>query len=450
MGAPKFAAFLLLACLLSATAADEPPPDGEPPAGDLDRAEFESRVNAAIERGAAWLKTQQRNDGSYPRFADRLNPGTYDPMDLGLIALVALTLAHCGVPADDDSIQRAFRWCQSEYSKMKKNGKVMVYAAATLLMALDAIHNQAVPEPEVKRDRYGAPVPPAKPPPCKYTAASKAWVEELVAFLVKSQVLPCGGWRYPDNPVGSVEGATDLSNTQYAILGLDAAARCGFSAPEETWRKAAEYALTEQEEEGIETPVYMENESWKPGDDPAKRLVEAAQVQAKGWSYLPDRTEPPTGAMTCAGITILAVAKERLWALKKLDPAFSRKLDGGILSGLGWLSEHFTVEDNPDPPAQWHYYYLYGLERVGAKTGVRWIGTNDWYRAGADHLLAAQTPEGGWPESAMLGKPADHTESAITQTCFALLFLKRATRRPWIPVTPPVLTGSGEPPADNR
>ncbi len=98
----------------------------------------------------------------------------------------------------------------------------------------------------------------------------------------------------------------------------------------------------------------------------------------------------------------------------------------------------------------WHYYYLYGLERTGSKTGVRWIGKNDWYREGALHLLQAQEASGGWKSAAGAGKPADETESEVTQTCFALLFLKRATRKPVIPVAPPVITGGEGAPVDNR
>ena len=116
--------------------------------------------------------------------------------------------------------------------------------------------------------------------------------------------------------------------------------------------------------------------------------------------------------------------------------------------------ENFTVTDNPvvpPAPAMWHYYYLYGLERVGSLTGVRWVGKNDWYRLGADHLIGAQTKDGGWQSAAMAGKPADNTESEIVQTCFALLFLKRATTPPTVPITPPMLTGDPDaPPVDGR
>src|SRR5262245_10580568 len=67
---------------------------------EAERAALGQRANAGIERGIAWLKTQQRGDGSYPGFADRLKPNTYNPLDVGLNALVMLTLAHGGVTAE--------------------------------------------------------------------------------------------------------------------------------------------------------------------------------------------------------------------------------------------------------------------------------------------------------------------------------------------------------------
>jgi hypothetical protein len=466
--ARSLALFLLAALLVPARApAEEPPTDAagrerriqearEKEAKDL--AEFEARVNAAIDRGAKWLQQKQLKDGSYPGFGPAKPSNTHDVMEVGITALAVLTLAHCGVPADHDSIEKAIRNCQFHYSgkqgsmNLKGNGKVLVYIASTLILALDAVYRKETggAEPVVRRDRYGTPVPPSRPPKCDLPGGIRTWIEELVAVLVKSQVVPDGGWRYPGNPVGSVEGKTDLSNTQYALLGLDAAARCGFPVPVETWTRAAEHLLREQEEEGVPAPVWLENSAWSPGDDPANRFVEVAKAQARGWTYLPGHATLPTGAMTCAGVTCLALVKERLWAVKKLEPALSKRIDSAVLQGLTWLSEHFTVEDNPDPPNQWHYYYLYGLERTGAKCGVRWIGRHDWYREGAEHLLAAQTPAGGWAEAAKSGKVADTSESEITQTCFALLFLRRATVKPVIPVTPPALTGGDAPPADNR
>ena len=112
----------------------------------------------------------------------------------------------------------------------------MVYTASTLLMALDAMDNpQAKEESEVKRDRYGTTVT-SKKTPCKYPAADQALVEELAKFLRDSQLAKIGGWRYPGNDIGSTPGDVDLSNTQYALFGLNAAARGLVHGPGERGR----------------------------------------------------------------------------------------------------------------------------------------------------------------------------------------------------------------------
>ena len=45
---------------------------------------------------------------------------------------------------------------------------------------------------------------------------------------------------------------------------------------------------------------------------------------------------------------------------------------------------------------------------------------------------------------------ADENESEVVQTCFALLFLKRSTSPPTVPITPAALTGGEAPPVDLR
>ena len=419
-----------------------------------DRAAFEKRVNVAIDRGVAWLRTQQKVTGNFPAFGDHLPANTYQPMDVGVNALVLLTLSKSGVPVEDKVVEKLKSWCLSDYAKMRGLKKVMVYTAATLLMALDAMYNpHAKDETDVKRDRYGTTIT-RKKTPCKYPAGVQSLVEELVKFLVGSQVVKIGGWRYPGNDIGSVNGDVDLSNTQYALLGLNAAARCGIAVPDAVWTRTLEYVLREQEKDGMPSELFIENAAWEPGFDEPPKFLSAGKRKARGWTYLPGGRDGSTGSMTCAGLACLAIVKERLSETGKLTPEASRRIDTGLLDGLAWLSDVFTVTDNPVVPtaaAMWHYYYLYGLERVGSLTGVAYHAKADWYRVGADHLMAAQEKNGGWKEASSKDKPADSTESAITQTCFALLFLKRATTPPTVPVTPPVLTGGSDaPPEDNR
>ena len=82
---------------------------------------------------------------------------------------------------------------------------------------------------------------------------------------------------------------------------------------------------------------------------------------------------------------------------------------------MAWLAHYFSVDENPGSN-KWLYYYLYGLERIGALLGVERIGEHPWYLEGAESLLERREQGGSWVQKE---READ--------TCFALLFLERAT-----------------------
>ncbi len=420
-----------------------------------DKAEFQGRVNDAIDRGVAWLRTRQKATGGFPGMPGTIPGVSYNPMDLGVNALVLLTLAKSGVPAEDKALDRLKSYCLADYAEMKGKRNVKTYTAAVLLMALDALYNpQAKEEATSSTDRYGA-TATRKKTPCKYPGAVQSLVNELVKFLLNAQFAKVGGWRYPGNDVGAPAGEVDMSNTQYALLGLNAACRCGATVPVAVWTTVMEYVLKEQEKDGLPTELWIPNADWSPGLDDVPKFVSAGKRKARGWTYLTGLKDPCTGSMTTAGIASLAIVKERLADAGKLPPEISHRLDTGMLDGLAWLTDAFTVTDNPVMPpgaALWHFYYLYGLERVGELTGIKYVAKNDWYRKGADYLLGAQDPKDGhWQAGEKAGLPKDNTESDVVETCFALLFLKRATTPPAVPITPPVLTGGSDaPPADNR
>ncbi len=90
------------------------------------------------------------------------------------------------------------------------------------------------------------------------------------------------------------------------------------------------------------------------------------------------------------------------------------KADDDVNRGLAWLGSHFTVTENPERRQAHHYYYLYGLERAGMLTGTEKMGAREWYAEGARFLLDAQGADGRWHNT--------------IDTCFAILFLRRATR----------------------
>lgn len=208
--------------------------------------------------------------------------------------------------------------------------------------------------------------------------ADRDRLEEMVAELCSWQK---GGFAYPDS-------AVDLSNTQYAALALRAAVDKGIKVPDKVWVRMADLTLKHQEQ--VTNPY-----------DPA------------GFRYRPDQTA--TGSMTAAGVTILAICAER-FKRSRSDVSLAKE------QGLKWLAEHFSVRTNPDPKKarteRWLHYYLYGLERVGGLLGIDRFGDHVWYPEGAGYLLEDQNGDGSWSTAYGENQP---------NTCFALLFLNRAT-----------------------
>jgi hypothetical protein len=379
---------------------------------------FAERVNRAIDAGHGWIKGQQRSDGTF-RFA------TDDRQNLGRVALVLLTLAKCGSDKSDPEIVKGLVPLLELYEARQQANEWMTYSVATTILCLDAIYN---PPPALSKDeRYAAPVKKR----CKYPKEVEERIREMVRWIVEKQSEFV--WRYPGALGDGV--AQDLSNTQYALLALQAAGRCGIEAPAGTYRRALEYLIATQEPDGPEEPRWIENPAYEPGgEDRYGPFLPAGKCKARGWRYFAQAGIAVTGSMTTAGVACLAIAKERLRALESLDAETTHKIDRSMEDGLAWLARNFAVDKNPGQGG-WHYYYLYGLERVGAFTGLVHIGRHDWYRQGAEYLLGTQTTDGSWPG-------AGEHEEAIIQTCFALLFLKRATVPPALPLGPAITGGN--------
>lgn len=204
----------------------------------------------------------------------------------------------------------------------------------------------------------------------------RAWIESLAQGLIDTQETD-GTWSYPS-------GTPDLSNTQYASLGLWSAAKAGVRADADVWQALA-----------VGTLAYGAS-----GDG--------------GFGYHRN-TKVPTGSMTTAGVGTLALCEQQLGLAGHLEPEIGSSLLTGRDQGLDWLASHFAVGRNPNGGGHAHYY-MYGLERMAAFAGLTRVGDHDWYAEGAEWLIERQAADGSW-----MGR---HVE-----TCFAILFLQRATSR---------------------
>jgi len=194
-------------------------------AASLARAEepLQERVNEAIDRGVAWLK---KTGSPYGKFGLIGGDTTYDGDSRvyryphGCTSLALLTLLKCGVSPSDPVIKAGF-------AHLKSLGRIpdATYEIATLILALEARTNQ------VKRERKLETVRRLRAKPgesvdlkIKLPGRDRAWMRDLTKALLARW--EDGAWRYGlERKVQT--GKHDLSNTQYAVMALYTAWRCG-------------------------------------------------------------------------------------------------------------------------------------------------------------------------------------------------------------------------------
>ncbi len=399
-----------VAALAPPARAEEPPPKPAP-AGGLRRSKaFTDAVNRAIERGAGFLRTLQLADGS---FGLRPIPMFWVSGEgsLGPTALALYTLRACGAPADDPAVKRGLQRLRELYDSKKRGPKGLDnYGVSLTLLALEAHH--AV-EPGTGTGAGARRIP----------EADLEWMRELARWLVAAQTKD-GAFSYWSPARG---GNWDHSNLQFSLLALKAARRCGIEVPRTVWARAVDHLLGQQEGKGPPVGRY----------EPGSAYGEMAKDAARGWGYT--RGTAATGSMTAGCLSSMVICRSELLGAPNYPAPLDAKVLQSVRDGAAWLGLHFTVEGNPGPagtPAVkeiWHHYFLYALERAGVLSGLVFFVRRDWYLEGAQFLVDSQRDNGSWLGQAALdanpwpGAGPDASAANLLDTCFALLFLKRAT-----------------------
>jgi len=295
-------------------------------------------------------------------------------------------------------------------------------------MALEALYSPKVPPPIDPKEltavaKQKIPVSPA----------DLDWMKQCVEFLLRVRV---SSQRMFGEDTGAAQAYKDIwhypmstgdhSNTQFALLGLKSASKCGIQIPEEVWIYALKHFIEVQEKDGPKIIRMQLLEDREHGYVSYKPMTGKPDT-ARGWAYggtsypkagATDDVYATTGSMTSVGVSSIAIALAELGP--KCPPPLKDMGEQAIWDGLAWLETHWKVDTNPEhPQKRWVFYYLYGVERTGVLTWQRSFGKHDWYREGAEWLIANQGGGGAW-EDPVCGGP-------VNSTCFALLFLTRAT-----------------------
>jgi hypothetical protein len=390
------------------------------------------KVHATIDKGVAWLISKQEASGRFPSFED--SRGAY--YELGMHALSTYAVIHGGHPLDSEEVRKALRKLHSLIKRHRNN--LYTYEVGLTLLVLEAQYFAAPLNKKGKR---------VKRKKAKISPSDLAVAQDLTTWLLTKQ-RPEGMWRYP-------EGGVDLSNTQYAALGLWAAQRLGVRIKPQVVRRMMEAVLERQQKTGPQVPFILDPTLHRRKTAKTGERRSGTQIEAKGWRYLPkeliklpdgtmkERVYPYSGSMTSAGIACLAIGREILGKNDKwLDKARDRQVRRSMWEGLAWIQNNWDLKDNPGQPGNWPFYWIYGLERCCRLSGVQYVGLRDWYFEGAERLIADQRPDGSWPLRKRMRAPGGANErwnSDQVDTCFAVLFLARST--PELKTPPPTITG---------
>jgi hypothetical protein len=253
----------------------------------------------------------------------------------------------------------------------------------------------------------------------------KPQLEMIAQFLIGRQ-RPHGAWYYQIEIGGAEFG--DTSITQYAILGLWAAARADVEIPIETWERAGKWLLMTQRRDG--------GFGYHPADP---------RVGGGGTDVLPTMTVAGTGSLLVIRhvlfrdtaideglrpeVTAAPVSTKRFGVLDRMvdDKEKNAKakakanatmsaaaFDKAIKEGMNWTGDHFA---EPAALASYGNYYFYGVERMGALLDAEKIKAHDWYNEGADELLRRQLNDGSWTDGC----------GSAPATALTILFLTKAT-----------------------
>ncbi|MCI0378796.1 MAG: hypothetical protein L0215_14405 [Gemmataceae bacterium] len=381
-------------------------------------------IQGAVERGVVFLKKRLLEDNDYFYRSDMQRGNA----SYGAAALAGLTLLECGVPADDPAVQKAVQVLRNAANDIHAT-----YTLSTAILFLDRLHQEQrkIPASDVKlletfayrllagQDKtgfwgYGQPVSPEE-------------AEQARATLQSGQ------------PVAKDLWYINLSNSQFSALALWAARKHG-------------------------VPV-------KPALKKVNQAAREKQTKDGTWHY--DLNLPMHHSSVCAGLIFLALERGiedqpvrkgpnvRVTAASTTantpipfdDPAIAKALDylGKLVGKTKFLStdkrayrqeashtmqEYYRTTETgrgKPPVVSWtpdfafhgtifgadswgDLYFLWSIERVAMIYELKKIGGKDWYAWGSGIIVAHQKQDGSW-EDRFPGVP---------DTCFALLFLKRA------------------------
>lgn len=320
-----------------------------------------------MQKGLAWLSTQQYGDGSWLD-------------NVGVTGLCTLAFLNAGYDETDATVSKAINYI---HSKVHSDGSIYtsysVYETSIAILPLVATHNEG----------YALIIENAK----NWLVGAQQ-DEDFGYTPINPQY---GGWTY-----WSTKGDPDLSNTQFALMALDAA---NLPKTDPTWSKAITFTQRCQNRPASNDQAWAHNTAQPSYNDGG------FIYRPWGWSLAGGTLS--YGSMTGAGI----------WGLLLSGVP---KTDEKVMAALDWVTNHYTWDNNPVYGSRPYYYYL-SMSKALTMYGEPVINGHDWYQELYNKIVGMQIDAGSG--KGYWSSPAEDYNPILT-TAYAILSLQTRAVKP--------------------
>jgi squalene-hopene/tetraprenyl-beta-curcumene cyclase len=333
----------------------------EPLPRDEKNLSFRNEIRDSLERGLAWLRTQQNPDGSFGK--DTLHPA------LTALPLVAFQREPAGRFASDDFMAKGYGYlrgfAQPDGGIYSKDGGLANYNTSVCLLALAGANEQ--------KDQ-------------PLLLAARAYVVgQQAAGMVKSET--DGGIGYGTVGASPKRGHPDLDNTVVALEALRATRNLVADKPaakDLNWQAAIDFISRCQNLPG------SNKEKWASGD-PANK---------GGFIYYPGYSNAGEVTLEGGGKALRSYGSMSYAGLLSFIYADVKKDDPRVAAAVDWLRRHYTLDENPGLEQQGYFYYLHLMSKGLAAAGITELEVGgkkvDWRRDLSMRLMKLQQQDGSW------------------------------------------------------
>jgi len=329
---------------------------------------MKQEIQLAISRGVDFLKSQQKEDGSWSLAAEP--------------AITALALsAHMGDPSRkgvDDVPAYVKKGYDYLLSHAKPDGGIYVKGRANYNTSLALLALSLNAQPEYQQ---------------AILAARKFVVGQQNDFGTKGEADDAfdGGIGY-GKPGPNTPPHADLSNTHFALEALyyskkifEDQAGAQDKKNDLNWSAAIKFV------ERCQNRPESNDQKWA-SNDPKNH---GGFIYEPGVSKAPD-DKLPDGRVALRSYGSISYAGMLSFIYAGLTPD-----DPRVQAALQWLSENYTLDENPGMGQEGKFYYYHTMAKALSTAQVNQLQTKDgktinWRSSLGNHLLNIQKPDGSW------------------------------------------------------